>query len=289
MTVGEAPSNGRSPRTVSLSGADGLKLAADIWGPDTGPSVLMLHGGGQTRHSWKATSRVLADAGLRVVALDLRGHGDSDWSPDGGYGFEKNSEDVLEVLDQIDTPTTIIGASLGGLTGLLATAAAPDRVRRLAMVDVVPRFEAAGSARIRDFMRGAPRGFASLDEAADAIAAYLPHREKPRSTDGLRRNLRLRDDGRWYWHWDPQMMEKPPTTTPGERSAQLEAAARTITVPVLLLQGKLSDVISDHGVEEFRGHVPHLEVVTLNGAAHTAAGDDNDAFSAAVVEFCSRP
>lgn len=285
---GQSSALNSAPTTMSLRGADGLKLTADIWGPEGGRNVLMLHGGGQTRYSWKATSRILAEAGMRVVALDLRGHGDSDWSTDGDYGFEKNCDDVLEVFEQIDSPTTIIGASLGGLTGILATEAAPSHVSRLALVDVVPRFEAAGSARIRDFMRGAPRGFASLDEAAEAIAVYLPHREKPKSTEGLRRNLRLREDGRWYWHWDPRMMENPPTSTPTERSTMLEAAARSITIPVLLLQGRLSDVISDEGVEEFRTHVPQLEVVTLDGAAHTAAGDDNDAFSAAVVEFCSR-
>jgi pimeloyl-ACP methyl ester carboxylesterase len=285
--------------TLTLRGSDGLKLAADVYGPaavngpadangPAGGSVLMLHGGGQTRHSWKATSRVLGAAGLRVTAIDLRGHGDSDWSPAGEYGVEHHCADVLEVLDQIPTPTTLIGASLGGLTGLLVASESAGRISRLALVDVVPRFEKAGSKRIRDFMRGAPHGFASLDEAADAVAAYLPHRPRPATTEGLRKNLRLREDGRWYWHWDPRIMADPPKEPSPIRVARLEASARSLTIPVLLIQGKLSDVVSDEGVADFRTQVPHAEVVKLPGTAHTAAGDNNDAFSTAVVEFCTR-
>jgi pimeloyl-ACP methyl ester carboxylesterase len=277
-----------SPTTVSLRGADALKLTADVWGPEDAATVLMLHGGGQTRHSWKATSHILAEAGLRVVALDLRGHGDSDWSPDGDYGIDRHCADVLEVLGQLDTPVTIIGASLGALTGLLVSETAGGRVNRLALVDMVPRFEKAGSARIRAFMQGAPDGFGSLEEAAQAIAAYLPHRRRAFNPDGLRRNLRLRENGRWYWHWDPRMWSMPPKETPEERAVRFESAARSLGIPVLLLHGALSDVVSAEGVATFRTQVPHLEVVRLPAAAHTAAGDDNDAFTTAVVEFCTR-
>jgi pimeloyl-ACP methyl ester carboxylesterase len=274
--------------TVTLSGADGLKLIADRWGPEDGSGVLMLHGAGQTRHSWKSAGRVLGAAGLRVTALDLRGHGDSEWSPAGNYTLDRHRADVLSVLGQLRTPVTLIGASLGGLTGLLAAAAAPELITRLTLVDVVPRFEKAGSQRIRDFMHGAPHGFATLDEAADAVAAYLPHRPRPRSTDGLRRNLRQREDGRWYWHWDPRMMADPPRDTPEQRAARFDAAAQSLRIPVMLVQGQLSDVVSDEGVADFQRLVPHLEVVRLANTAHTAAGDDNDAFTTAVVNFCTR-
>ena len=277
------------PETVVFGGAGGLRLTADIWGAQRQRTVLMLHGGGQTRHSWKATSGLLADSGLRVIALDARGHGDSDWSPAGQYGLDRNRDDVLAVIEQLREPVTIVGASMGGLTGMLAAAAAgPGRVRSLVLVDVVPRMEQAGSERIRDFMLGAPDGFASLDEAAAAVADYLPHRSRPRSADGLRRNLRQRANGRWYWHWDLRMMTTPQPGDPSERLARLEDAARSLRIPVLLLHGRMSDVVSDAGVAEFRELVPHTEVVALAGAAHTAAGDDNDAFTAAVVAFCTR-
>ena len=232
---------------------------------------------------------MLAGHGLRVVALDLRGHGDSGWSQDGVHGLHRYRDDVLAVLDQLAAPAMIVGASLGGLTGMLVAAeAGPTRVPGLVLVDVVPRIEPAGGARIAGFMAGHGDGFASLDEAAEAVAVYLPHRTRPRSPEGLRRNLRLREDGRWYWHWDPRTLAMPAPDDRAGHLRRLEEAARTLEIPVLLLWGRLSDVVSAEGVGEFRALVPHAEVVALPGAAHTAAGDDNDAFSRAVVDFCTR-
>ncbi len=247
----------------------------------------MLHGGGQNRFSWKNTGQVLADEGFHVVALDSRGHGDSDRAPDADYDVETLTGDVMHVLDAIGRPVMLIGASMGGLTGILvADRAGPDRVTRLVLVDVVPRFEKHGSARIRDFMSSHIHGFDSLQEAADAVAAYLPHRTKPRSPEGLKKNLRLRD-GRWYWHWDPAFMTKP-GDDPQLRTEKFEQAAASLTIPVLLIRGKLSDVVSLEGVRHFLATVPDAEFVELSGAGHTAAGDDNDAFSDVVVEFASR-
>ncbi|GAB3715689.1 alpha/beta fold hydrolase [Nocardiopsis oceani] len=287
--MGQTDLDRTAPATVRLNGADGLRLTADVWGHKGAPKVLMLHGGGQTRHSWKATGGLLAQQGFQVVALDSRGHGDSDWSPQKHYGFERNRDDVLAVLDQVGGPVIIIGASMGGLTGILvAEEAGPERVRGLALVDIVPRFETRGGDRVGEFMRGAPEGFSSLQEAADAIAAYLPHRPRPKSTEGLRRNLRLREDGRWHWHWDPAMMANPPKGDPIAYMASLEKKASSLTIPVMLLHGKLSDVVTDEGVGRFRAAVPGLEVVSLPGVAHTAAGDDNDAFTRAVEDFCAR-
>jgi len=279
-----------TPIVERFEGAGGVALAADTWGPSAAPAVLMLHGGGQTRHSWKETGRVLAEHGLRVITLDMRGHGDSGWSPDGRYALETYRDDVLAVLDQLAAPAVVVGASLGGLTGLHAAAAAgPLRIPGLVLVDVVPRIERAGGTRIIDFMAGHAEGFASLEDAAEAVAAYLPHRTRPRSAEGLRRNLRLREDGRWYWHWDPRMLTDRGSDDQAEHLRRLEDAARHLAIPVLLLWGRLSDVVSPAGVQEFQELVPHAEVVMLPGAAHTAAGDDNDAFTRAVVDFCTRP
>ncbi|HEY2197412.1 MAG TPA: alpha/beta hydrolase, partial [Mycobacterium sp.] len=255
--------------TVEFSGIHGLTLVADEWlgrsagGADVAagrPTVLMLHGGGQNRFSWKNTGQVLADEGFHVVALDSRGHGDSDRAPDADYDIETLTADVLQVLSAIGRPVILIGASMGGLTGILvADRAGPKRVTRLVLVDVVPRFEKNGSARIRDFMFSGLHGFASLDEAADAVAAYLPHRTKPRSPEGLKKNLRLRD-GRWYWHWDPAFMTKP-GDDPELRTENFEHAAANLTIPVLLIRGKLSDVVSPEGVRHFLDTVPNAEFV----------------------------
>lgn len=280
-------------QTVSLTGPDGITLVGDEWNRPggevdvTGPSILMLHGGGQNRHSWKNTGQVLADRGFHVLAVDTRGHGDSDRAPNADYALETLADDVLHIIDSIGRPVALIGASMGGLTGILvAKLAGPQRVTKLVLVDVVPRFEKSGSARIRDFMFNHVHGFDSLDEAAEAVATYLPHRTKPRSPEGLKKNLRLRD-GRWYWHWDPAFLTKP-ADDPFERTDKLEAAAVELEIPLLLIRGKLSDVVSAQGVQDFLALVPRTEFVELTDAGHTAAGDDNDAFSEVVVEFVTR-
>ncbi|ODR07827.1 peroxidase [Mycolicibacillus koreensis] len=280
------------PQTTQYAGADGIILTADEWnteGADAAlPTVLLLHGGGQNRFSWKRTGQVLADRGFHVVALDTRGHGDSQRSPGADYAIETLAADVAAVLAAIGRPVALVGASLGGLTAILvADQAGPQAVRKLVLVDVVPRFEKSGSARIRDFMFRHVDGFDSLEDAADAIAAYLPHRDRPRSTEGLTKNLRHRD-GRWFWHWDPALLTKP-GDDPALRTEKLERAARDLTIPILLIRGKLSDVVSTAGVQDFLAKVPGAEFVELGNAGHTAAGDDNDAFSAAVVDFVSRP
>jgi pimeloyl-ACP methyl ester carboxylesterase len=277
------------PQTVKFRGIDDLVLVADEWNPGSSsrPSVLLLHGGGQNRFSWKSTGQILADHGFHVVALDSRGHGDSDRSPDATYTVDALAADTLAVLEQIGRPVILIGASMGGMTGILvAHAAGPARVTKLVLVDVVPRYEKSGSARIREFMFSHVHGFATLDEAADAVAEYLPHRPKPRSPEGLKKNLRRRD-GRWYWHWDPKFLTAPADDA-FVREEKLEQAAMDLTVPVLLIRGKLSDVVSPEGVKDFLEKVPHAEFVELSDAGHTAAGDDNDAFTQAVVQFVSR-
>ena len=280
-----------SPQTVEFAGLGGITLVADEWNRDAEaagrPAILMLHGGGQNRFSWKNTGQILADGGYHVVAMDTRGHGDSDRAPDADYAIETLTADVMHVLDAIDSPVVLIGASMGGLTGILvAESAGPDKVTGLVLVDVVPRYEKNGSARIRDFMFSNIDGFETLEQAADAVAAYLPYRNKPRSPEGLKKNLRLRD-GRWYWHWDPAFLTKP-GDDPELRAETFEQAAIDLKIPVLLIRGKLSDVVSPEGVRHFLATVPRAEFVELSNAGHTAAGDDNDAFTDAVVAFVKR-
>jgi pimeloyl-ACP methyl ester carboxylesterase len=279
-------------QTVKFRGVDDVVLVADEWNRGAPaaaehPTILMLHGGGQNRFSWKNTGQILADEGFHVVALDSRGHGDSDRAPNANYTVDALCADTLAVLDQIGRPVILIGASMGGMTGMLvADVAGPEKVTKLVLVDVVPRYDKGGSARIRDFMASGVNGFETLEEAADAVAAYLPYRTKPRSPEGLKKNLRLRD-GRWYWHWDPAFLTAPDDDR-FVRMQKLEQAVVDLTIPTLLIRGKLSDVVSPEGVKDFLAKVPSAEFVELSDAGHTAAGDDNDAFSDAVVQFVSR-
>ncbi|MGY0502981.1 alpha/beta fold hydrolase [Nocardia sp. FBN12] len=276
------------PTVLRLRAADGLTLVADNFGAEDGPLVVMLHGGGQTRHSWKRTGRALAAAGMRVVAVDARGHGDSDWSPTADYSRTAMVSDLHAVLEQLgatqEAGAVVVGASMGGITGLLATATpGGSAIRALVLVDIVPRSESAGVERVMDFLGRHRDGFDTLDQVADAVAAYMPHRPRPDNADGLLRNLRQRD-GRWYWHWDPDLISDV-NDDPEARIIEMEAAAEALTIPVLLVRGGKSDVVSDEGAAAFLALAPHARLAEIGAAAHTAAGDDNDAFTEAVAGF----
>jgi pimeloyl-ACP methyl ester carboxylesterase len=267
-----------------FTASDGLVLAASAFGEPSGAPVLLLHGGGQTRHAWDATARALAAHGAYAVALDLRGHGESGWSPEGRYAVDAFVEDVEAVARSFATPPAIVGASLGGALALIVASRAAVPVRAIVLVDMALRAEDRGIERILAFMRGGEDGFASLDEAADAVAAYQPHRERPKRLDGLKKNLRRRDDGRWYWHWDPLMLERL-NVRQARASGVLQRAAESLHVPVLLIRGGQSDVVSEEIAREFLEAVPHASYVDVTGARHMIAGDENDAFTTAIQDF----
>ncbi len=277
-------------RALKFRTRDGLDLTADAWGPDSGPPVLMLHGGGQTRHAWGNTAERLAGSGFFAISLDARGHGDSDWDPDADYSLDAFAADLDDVAATLHEPPTVVGASLGGMTALLWEGeSSRQRCVGLILVDVTPRLEAQGVQRILDFMHAHPDGFGSVEEAADAVASFLHHRPRPDDPSGLEKNLRLRENGRYYWHWDPDFLQsrKRPTTT-GHFVDRLAKAAGEIRVPTLLVRGRMSDVVSPEGAREFLDLVPHAEFVDVEDAAHMVAGDRNDAFCGAVAEFLER-
>jgi non-heme chloroperoxidase len=279
-----------------LDGADGLLLAADVGGPTDGPSVVLLHGGGQTRHSWSATWRFLVDAGWHAVSLDLRGHGDSEWSPEGDYSMDAFVADVRAVVAELGSAPVLVGASLGGLASLVAVAEAPEQeavARALVLVDVAHQVELEGRNRIGTFMTGAPDGFASLEEAADAIAAYNPHRPRPTDLSGLAKNLRQREDGRWVWHWDPRFVRGKLGSADETRSSvidpnRLAAAVDDLRIPTLLVRGRSSDLLSEEGAQDFLRRVPHAEFADVAGAGHMVAGDRNEVFNQAILGFLDR-
>ncbi len=275
-----------APTPILLAAAGGVTLRGDAWGAPQLPSVLLLHGGGQTRHAWAGTGRRLAEQGWRALALDLRGHGESDWSPDGVYGVEVFLADLRAVLRGLAEPPVLVGASLGGWLSLLAEGESEARVcRALVLVDVTPRLEPRGVSRIIDFMSARPDGFGSLEEAADAVAAYRRHRDRPADLAGLRKNLRQGDDGRWRWHWDPAFLRPGPRPVRYADTDRLLEAARRLVVPTLLVRGRESDVVSEEGAAEFLRAAPHARFVDVSKAGHMVAGDRNDTFSTAVLEF----
>lgn len=260
--------------------------------------MVFFHGGGQTRHSWDGTAANLAARGWRAYTVDLRGHGDSDWASDGDYTMEAFAGDARAVAEAVGGPPALVGASLGGLASLAAlgrSAGSADgrTATALVLVDVAPRMEEQGRERIAQFMlEHMEEGFASLGEVADAIQSYNPHRPRPSDLSGLRKNLRHRD-GRWYWHWDPQFVTGRLGSPDETRSslvdtAELEEAARRLDVPLLLVRGLVSDLLSEEGARELLELVPHAEMANVSGTGHMVAGDRNDVFNDAVVDFLTR-
>lgn len=267
----------------------GLSLEADVGGDARNPAVILMHGGGQTRHSWHNAMLELIARGHHVINLDARGHGHSDWAADGDYSGAAMVSDLRAVAATLRAPPALVGASMGGATALLAVGACePMAARALVLVDVVPQIERAGADKILEFMRANRGGFATLDEAADAVTAYYPHRPRPRDYSGLMKNLRRRADGRLYWHWDPRFVDGVRRIEPPQYADQLSEAARRVRVPALLVRGLQSDIVSDEGVRRLREMLPALEVVDIAGAGHMVAGDKNDAFSRGVVDFLRR-
>ncbi|MDW3219807.1 MAG: alpha/beta hydrolase [Acidimicrobiales bacterium] len=273
---------------ITFEGADGVTLVADRRGSPSDPAVVFLHGGGQTRHSWGGTAAAVAERGWCSWTIDARGHGESDWATDGDYRLSAFAADMAGVIEEIGGRPALIGASLGGLTSLLLLGrAAPGASRGLVLVDIVPNMEQRGADRIAEFMMAnAETGFASLEEAADAVAAYNHHRERPPSVDGLRKNLRERG-GRWYWHWDPRFISGVTERGPNEINdpTLLMACAAAIAEPIMLVRGRMSDVVSPEGAERFVAEIPNATFVDVSEAGHMVAGDRNDAFTDSVTTF----
>jgi pimeloyl-ACP methyl ester carboxylesterase len=285
-----------SGRTISFTGAEGNLLAASLFEP-SGPAcltALLLHGGGQTRHAWDATGARFAKAGIRGISFDARGHGKSEWAPSGHYRFTHLADDLQTVAKQVverHGPTASIGASMGGLTTMLVNEREPDLFHANVFVDITPRMQESGVSRIMGFMaEHSAEGFASVEQAADAIAAYMPNRPRPKDLSGLAKNLRERENGRFYWHWDPAfaMGETSIISDNHSTEGQFSRACTAITCPTLLVRGAQSDLIGEDNVAHFRSLVPHADYVDISDAGHMIVGDRNDVFAQTVLDYLER-
>jgi non-heme chloroperoxidase len=269
-------------------GHDGVTIAGDSWGDPDGPLVVLLHGGGQTRHAWKGAGETLGDSGYRAVAYDARGHGDSDWAASAeDYAPDYMVEDLVCVTRALGSDNPIlVGASMGGGTSLLSIGLNKVDAAALVLVDMAPRIEPEGSRKIQAFMSQKPDGFDTLEEVAEAIANYQPHRKRPRNLDGLAKNVRLGANGKYKWHWDP--VRRAGQRINSDYRERLRECADRLELPTLLVRGGLSDVLSEEGARSFLEQCPHAEYVNVANAAHMVAGDRNDIFAGSVIEFLTR-
>jgi pimeloyl-ACP methyl ester carboxylesterase len=267
-------------------GSGGISIAGDTWGDRDGPLIVLQHGGGQTRHAWKGTGETLGEAGYHVVAFDARGHSDSDWAKPDEYTTDHMVEDLACVVAALGGgPPTLVGASMGGGTSLVAVGEKHLDAAALVLVDMAPQIAPEGTAKIRAFMEQKPDGFDSLEEVAAAISNYQPHRKRPRTLDGLAKNVRLGANGKYRWHWDPARMQSRSMSQYRERLSQ---CADKLELPTLLVRGGLSDVLTEEGAQSFLAQCPHAQYVNVKNAAHMVAGDRNDIFADAVIEFLQR-
>jgi pimeloyl-ACP methyl ester carboxylesterase len=280
----DVPKDGRSGFTV----IDGRQVHYLEWGPSTAPAVLAMHGGGQTAYMFEDIGATLRDR-LHVIAIDLPGHGESGSLTEEGVSRQAFAETLPPLLAEFGVaPVAIVGASLGGIVALTLAAAHPELVSAIVLIDVGHKLEPAGVQRIIDFMTK-HESFGSLEEAAAAIQEYLPNR-KPSPPDRLKRNLRQRPDGRWVWKHSLGRISRERIQDVNENWENdiligLGDEAATVNVPVLVLRGASSDVLSDDGANEVTSILPNARLATINSAGHLAAGDNPASTANLIKDF----
>jgi esterase len=279
--AGVEASNLALPRSEHLI-ANGLRLHYLDWGGD-GPPLLFLHGGALTAHSWDLVCLALRDD-YRCLALDARGHGDSEWSPTLEYEPRHHAQDVAAFADALERPV-LVGQSMGGLSALTyAAAGGAERVRALVLVDVAPSVSDTGSQRIADFVLG-PAELDSLDEFVERARAFNPARDERLLRRSLLHNLRRLPNGRWTWKYDRRHLSQESFERLRASLPRLVEQLPKVTCPVLVVRGAGSDVLSESGAAQFAADLPDGRAVTVPGAGHTVQGDNPRGLAAALREF----
>jgi pimeloyl-ACP methyl ester carboxylesterase len=279
----DVPIGGRSGFTL----VDGRQVHYLEWGHGRLPAVLCLHGGGQTAYMFEDLGAALGSR-HHVLAIDLPHHGDSD--PLEEQGPRAYAETLPPIFESFGLrPSVLVGASMGGLTSIFLGASHPDLVRAIVLIDVGHQLEEEGVQRIIAFMT-AHESFDSLEEAAAAVAEYLPFRHKAPDPRRLTRNMRRRPDGRWEWkHGIHRRVQGPEGEARlrdwRETLAGVDAAATKLRCPALVLRGSRSDVLSDEGAEAVTALIPGARLEVIERAGHLAAGDNPRSTVALISKF----
>jgi pimeloyl-ACP methyl ester carboxylesterase len=282
----DVPEGGRSGFVI----VEGSQVHYLEWGRADRPVVLALHGGGQTAYMFEELGKALRET-HHVIAPDLPGHGDSDSPPDLAMNMNRHAvaRTMPPLLAEFGVDrVAIVGASFGGMTAITLAVLEPQLVAAIVLVDVGHRLEEAGVQRIIAFMRK-HESFASLDEAAEAIAEYAPRRSVARTTS-LSRNLRRRPDGRWIWKHGFGRMHGSQAAPPLDQDWRevltgLDDDARLVTAPALVIRGGESDVLSDEGAHDVGSLLPDSRVVVVPDAGHLTAGDNPEGTVQQITSF----
>ena len=272
-----------SARIVDIGG---LRFRYLDWGNNGRHPILFLHGGALTAHTWDLCCLALRDE-FHCLALDQRGHGDTDWAPDADYSIAAQREDVRGFVDKLGLDRFILaGMSMGAINALAFAIHHPEKLSHLVIIDAGPEIRRPGSRRIRDFVNGGANP-ESLDAIIERALAFNPRRDPKILRRSLMHNLRQQTDGNWVWKYDRkrfQQMDRDAHTA--ERRALADGLAK-ITVPTLVVRGAESDVFHKEDAERLAQRLPDGRYVTIPRAGHTVQGDNPKELAEALREFLS--
>ena len=255
-------------RRTPVDVGGGQRVSALVWGSPA-PELVLLHGGGQNAHTWDTVALALDRP---LVAIDLPGHGHSDWRDDHDYGPVTSAPAAATAIRELAPDAQLlVGMSLGGVTAIRVAAGYPDLVRRLAVVDVTPGVDETKAEPIIAFLSG-PERFESFDGILERTVQFNPTRTVSSLRRGVLHNAKEQADGSWTWRYDPVRAWKD-IERPAVAFVDLWEDVGRIKAPMLLIRGGLSGVVSDDDVAELQRRKPDAEVVTVEGAGHSIQGD----------------
>lgn len=263
--------------------ARGLRFHYVERGLVSAPPLLCLHGITQTAHSWDEVAAELSSA-YRVLCLDQRGHGDSDWAADGDYSRQTQAADVDAISDALELSSfTLAGMSMGGVNAITFTARHPEKVRALVIVDVSPEIQVKGVENIRHFIQASDE-LDSFEAFVERAHQFNPRRSLDNIRSRLSHNLKQLPNGKWTWKYD-KALRSPDRGFQATALLNLWDDVRAIRCPTLIIKGGESDILSAESAEKMQAAIPGSRVAVVTGAGHSVMGDNPAAFVTAVREF----
>lgn len=265
--------------------ANGMRFHYLSWGEPHNPPMLLLHGFAQTCHSWDFISLSLCDR-FHVMALDQRGHGDSDWAPDGDYTPEAYQRDLHAIVQALDLKDFILmGLSMGGRNAFTYAAVHPERVKALVIVDAAPENMRAGTENIRRFVQETDE-LDSIEDFVARVHRFNPRRPVEQLRGSLRHNLKQLPNGKWTWKYDKALRSPDRKFGPNpELTQRLWGYIESLKCPTLVVRGAASDVVALETADNMHKRIPQGRLATVERAGHLVMGDNPAGFVQAVSSF----